>query len=126
MKLFNFVLAVAMVSILAGCASTPIGQQTPAQQQQQLVNTRTQQYQECLVYHGLQPTIAKKVATLPIKQATALYDASVQATKYCGTVLTNSQSEIKLLAQAFTTITLEAGVSFALPTPAAPTQGGVK
>ena len=110
----------AAALLMAGCASTPIASVTPAQQAQALVNQKTQQYQECLVYKASQPIIAQKVATLPIAGATALYDASVQATKYCGTVFTNTSSQASTLAQALTTITMEAGINYAVQ------PGGVK
>lgn len=108
------------VAMMAGCASTPIASLTPAQQAQALVNQKTQQYQECLVYNASQGIIKQKVATLPIKEATTLYDASVQATHYCGTVFTNTDSQAAMLAQALTTITMEAGINFAVQ------PGGVK
>ena len=110
----------AAALLMAGCASTPIASLTPAQQAQALVNQQTQQYQECLVYKASQTIIAQKVATLPIAGATALYDASVQATKYCGTVFTNTSSQASTLASALTTITMEAGINYAVQ------PGGVK
>ena len=112
---WKLILAVLCAGLLAGCANTPIASSlTPAQQTQDLVNQQTRQYQECLIYYGAQPVIAQKVKTLPIAQATTLYDASLQATKYCGTVLTNNQTESDALAKALTTVGMEAGINFAL------------
>ncbi|MHB1266436.1 MAG: hypothetical protein ACYCY2_02395 [Acidithiobacillus ferriphilus] len=111
----NIAVAVFMVLALGACANTPVTTSlTPAQQAQALANQQTQQYQECLVYKASQPLIAQKVATLPIAQATTLYDASVQATKYCGTVFTNTSSQAASLASALTTIALEAGINYAV------------
>ena len=115
MKTTHLLLSMVLGLGLAGCANTPVASSlTPAQQKQALVNQQTRQYQECLVYYGAQPMIAEKVKTLPIAQATTLYDASVQATKYCGTVLTNNQTESAALATALTTVGMEAGINFAL------------
>ena len=101
--------------LLAGCASTPVtSSMTPAQQAQATANLLTQQYQECLVYKASQPIIAQKVKTLPVTQVTTLYDASVQATKYCGTVFTNTSAQQTLLAQALTTVAMEAGINYAV------------
>lgn len=105
----------AMALVLAGCASTPVtSSMTAAQQAQATANLMTHQYQECVVYKASQPIIAKKVETLPIAAATTLYDASVQATRYCGTVFTNTPAQQTLLAQALTTVAMEAGINYAI------------
>lgn len=111
----GFCAALFMALALSACANTALTTSlTPAQQAQALANQQTQQYQECLVYKASQPIIAKKVATLPIAGATALYDASVQATKYCGTVFTNTSGQASALASALTTVAMEAGINYAV------------
>ena len=120
-KSFPRLAAMASVLALFGCANTALTTGlTPSQQAQALANQQTQQYQECLVYKASQPIIAQKVATLPIAQATTLYDASVQATKYCGTVFSNTSAQATSLAQALTTIAMAAGINYAVQ------PGGVK
>ncbi len=114
MKL-KLLLSALMTLALAGCAGTQVTTGlTPAQQAQALANEQTHQYQECLVYKASQPIIAQKVASLPIAQATMLYDASVQATKYCGTVFTNTSAQAQTLTSALTTIAMDAGINYAV------------
>jgi len=123
MKVKLFLTSLCMTLALSACAmpnTAVTSSLTPAQQAQALANQQTQQYQECLVYKASQPIIAQKVATLPIAGATALYDASVQATKYCGTVFTNTSSQASTLASALTTVAMEAGINYAVQ------PGGVK
>ncbi len=120
MKL-KLLLVALMTLALAACAGTPVtAGLTSTQQAQALANQQTKQYQECIVYKASQPIIAQKVSTLPITQATTLYDASVQATKYCGTVFTNTTAQAQSLASALTTIAMQAGINYAVQ------PGGVK
>lgn len=112
-----------LLTAMMGCAmpqTAVTSSLTPAQAAQALANQQTQQYQECLVYKASQSIIAQKVGTLPIAQATMLYDASVQATKYCGTVFTNTSAQASSLAKALTTVAMEAGINYAVQ------PGGVK
>ena len=121
MKMKLMLVMMALVLSLAGCAATTVTSGlTPTQQKQALANQQTQQYQECLVYKASQSIIAQKVRTLPIAQATTLYDASVQATRYCGTVFSNTSTQAASLASALTTIAMEAGINYAVQ------PGGVK
>lgn len=103
-----------VAAFIAGCASTPVASITPAQQAQILANQQTQQYQECLVYSASQKIIQQKVATLPIAEATILYGASIQATKYCTTVFTNTTTQSTLLTKALATIAAQAGINYAI------------
>ena len=121
MKKAYLLLSALATLALSACASTAVTtSMTPTQTAQALANQETQQYQECLVYKASQPIVAQKVGSLPMAQATTLYDASVQATRYCSTVFQNTSAQASSLASALTTIAMEAGINYAVQ------PGGVK
>lgn len=112
----------AMPNTAVSTATAP----TASQVAQTLANQRTMQYQMCLIYYGSKDIIAQKLLTLPKSQATLLYQATVQATNGCNTVLTNTSQGVTLLGSAFATIAAQAGIDFTIPpTTTAPTASTV-
>ena len=92
---------------LAGCANTPLGTASPQQAQ---ANTLTAWYQGCLVYHGMQPQIAQKVATLPVASAQKVLIASHQLTKLCTTTPTDPATAAAQVTAAVKTISIVAAI----------------
>lgn len=107
MKKILFASAVALA--LAGCANTPIGS-APANPPQAQANTLTAWYQGCLVYHGMQPQIAQKVATLPVASAQKVLIASHQLTRLCTTTPTDPASAAAQVTAAVETISIVAAI----------------
>ena len=105
----RLMLAAVIAASLAGCANTPIGNASANPQQAQ-ANTLTAWYQGCLVYHGMQPQIAQKVATLPVASAQKVLIASHQLTALCTTTPTDPASAAAQVTAAVTTISVIAAI----------------
>lgn len=118
MKKLLLFLVFSALGLLAGCANTPISntQMTAASaaqiQAQNNANAITNWYRMCLIYHGMQPQIAQKVATVSPASAQKVLIASHQATAVCSKVPTDMNSAAAEITQAVTTI----GVLAAIPT----------
>ena len=106
----RLILAAAVAATLAGCANTPIGNAPAASASQAQANTLTAWYQGCLVYHGMQPQIAQKVATLPVASAQKVLIASHQLTALCTTTPTDPATAAAQVTAAVTTISVVAAI----------------
>ncbi len=106
----KILIAAAAALALAGCANTPIGNAPAQSSAQAQANTLTAWYQGCLVYHGMQPQIAQKVATLPAASARKVLIASNQLAKLCTTTPTDPASAAAQVTAAVTTISVIAAI----------------
>ena len=106
----KLILAALAALSLAACANTPIGSAPAVSASQAQANTLTGWYQGCLVYHGMQPQIAQKVATLPAASAQKVLIASHQLTKLCTTTPTDPASAAAQVTAAVTTISVIAAI----------------
>lgn len=104
------ILASALALSLGACANTTLGTAPAQSASQAQANTLTAWYQGCLVYHGMQPQIAQKVATLPAASAQKVLIASHQLTELCTTTPTDPASAAAQVTAAVTTISVVASI----------------